>query len=67
VGEDRGSKADGAVVSDDHIFRMQLVYIDKLGDPYILPDLYSPHLEQEWPQAATPGANHGDFMNNPIE
>jgi hypothetical protein len=67
MGEDGGAKADGAMIPYGHIFRVQLINIDQLGDPHLLPQMDPPHAVQKGPQAPAPRANHGDFMDNPVE
>lgn len=65
--EDRCAQTDGAIVADMHIFGMQIIDIDHLGNPDVFPDGRSAHSMQPGPEAASPRHHKSEFVNQPAE
>jgi len=57
----------GGIVSDCHIFGVQLVDVNKLCDPNVLSDMHASQAMEPWSKRASTWDNEGDFMDYPCE
>ena len=65
--DDRTPKTDDAVVPDYHIFGMYFIEVDKLADPYVLPDRHSAQSLQPWSHTEPAGGHKSDLTGKPTK
>lgn len=67
VGNDRCSEADDAVVAYTYVLGMNLIEVNKLADPDILPDRDAAQPLQPRPHTESPRRHEGYFARKPAE